>query len=141
MICINCLHKKTSVSNSRGHKKRPQIWRRRLCMNCHKVFTTYERPAFYEEFYVVNSKGVQKKYNPGRVFLDVLTCFEPHKEAHFDDAFWLSQSIEDRLIRLGSPIINTQVLKEAIYSTLTQFDEFAGQQYAARHRFQMKTKK
>lgn len=133
MICINCFHTKTSVTNSRPHKKTAQIWRRRQCPACSHIFTTYERPAFHEELTVKNSHGEESMFNFGRLYTDILRCFEPHAQQHFDDAFWLVRSVEDMLVGCETPLA-TATLKEKVYITLAQFDTVASIQYAAHHR-------
>lgn len=42
MICPYCHSNQTFVVNSRSTNNEMQIWRRRLCNNCQKRFTTHE---------------------------------------------------------------------------------------------------
>lgn len=132
MFCINCFHKKTTVSNSRPHKKTAQIWRRRACEKCGQAFTTYERPALHEELTVYNSR-TRQMFNPGRLYTDILECITPQDLARYDDAFWLSQTIEERIILVGEKIITTGQIKEIVYEALKNYDQVASIQYAAKH--------
>ena len=42
MHCPFCLRKTTQVTNSRDTHEGRQTWRRRKCVYCNEVFTTYE---------------------------------------------------------------------------------------------------
>lgn len=132
MFCINCFHKKTTVNNSRPHKKTAQIWRRRACGGCGQAFTTYERPALHEELTVENSHTCQM-FNPGRLYTDILECVAPYNHGRYDDAFWLSQTVEERVILLGKKSITTVQIKELVYDALKNYDQVASIQYAAKH--------
>ena len=59
MICVNCFHEKTKVTNSRPHKKTAGTWRRRQCLKntCGITFTTYEKPALDESIAIHYGSG------------------------------------------------------------------------------------
>lgn len=133
MFCIFCFHKKTAVTNSRPHKKSAQIWRRRQCDNCQEIYTTYERPALHEEVQVINTQQKKSFFNAGRLYTDIVSCFEHTGGSRHDDAFWIARTVEDAVGTAGKPLLTTQDLKQVTYEALTQFDPLAGVQYAARH--------
>lgn len=133
MFCIFCFHKKTAVTNSRPHKKSAQIWRRRQCNDCKKIYTTYERPALHEEVQVINTRQEKSFFNTGRLYTDIVSCFEHASESRHDDTFWIARTIEDAVSTAGKLAITTSELKNITYEVLTKFDPLAGVQYAARH--------
>lgn len=54
MVCPFCSSKKTKVTNSRPRQQRSEIWRRRECTACNRVFTTYEQPTLGHFTQVIN---------------------------------------------------------------------------------------
>lgn len=132
MICLNCSHQNTQVTNSRAHKKAPQVWRRRTCTICHKVFSTYERPALYEELQIEN-QGRLSSFNSGRLFMSIIECLDNSKATQYDTTQWLVRSIEDALCKQFNPIIKIDELKEVTYFTINNFSRDAGLKYAAQH--------
>ena len=130
MFCFRC-QGATQVSNSRPHKKTPQVWRRRNCTECGSTFTTYERINLIDELQIQTVNG-SIKYNPGELLQSLIECFA-HKSVVSSDAYWLMRSIEDGLAAHDLPVISEAAYQKRIYTTLHNFDELAGIQYAARH--------
>jgi transcriptional regulator NrdR family protein len=138
MICINCLHGKTDIYNSRPHKKTPTVWRRRKCVECGFSFTTNETVAI-EGIYQVFVSGSRRKAIPfSRVALllslvEVLEYFGANR----DDAYWLEQTIEQKI--MGSKDyppdkpLSTSGIASIAHSTLAQYNELAALAYAKRH--------
>ncbi|HEX6258265.1 MAG TPA: hypothetical protein VFZ48_02195 [Candidatus Saccharimonadales bacterium] len=130
MFCIKC-HAQTLTSNSRPHKKTPQVWRRRTCKSCGYTFTTYERISLPDELIVKGSKE-DRAYNPAQLLQSIVECFA-HTADATQHAYWLLRTIEDSLAANHTPAIQVGHLKQMVYTTLSGFDDLAGVQYAARH--------
>lgn len=129
MFCIKC-HSQTHTTNSRPHKKTPQVWRRRTCKGCGYTFTTYERVSLPDELIITGDKD--SPYNPARLLQSIVECFG-HTTDATQHAYWLMRTIEDNLTAHDTPSISPSDLKHRVYTTLASFDELAGVQYAARH--------
>lgn len=133
MMCVYCLNKKTTTPNSRPHKKSPQVWRRRLCPHCKKIFTTYERPSL-EDVRILTVSGDTVQFSLGRLIVSIHRALTNTPEAA-TAAYELARTVETRLITrydVSSPITVSAIADET-YRTLKQFDELCGLQYAARH--------
>jgi transcriptional repressor NrdR len=138
MICIYCFHMKTRVTNSRTHKKQPQTWRRRQCVNCKGIFTSYERPDSSD--LIINSKGKKSSFNIGKLILSIARASQHNKHQAEYDSFQLASTIEISLIskskktRSGSSmIISRAEIINTTYQTLRRYDELTGMQYAMQH--------
>jgi transcriptional repressor NrdR len=140
MFCINCFHKNTAVSNSRPHKKQPQVWRRRTCKKCGTIFTTYERPSLADNKPVYISPGKTDAFNLGKLIISISKAFtHTPKEAEYN-ALWLAQTIEDTL-STQREIITPEDIAAITHGVLKRFDELAAVQYAARHRLISSTRR
>jgi transcriptional repressor NrdR len=140
MICNNCLHTKTQVTNSRTHKKTPQVWRRRHCNNCNHSFTTYERVAIFDEILVRKDDSEPTPFNPGILLLDLSESLAHSSPQAAHNAYWLTRSIEDDIIIVGGEI-TTKILKAKSHAALSRFDTLAGMQYALKHQLFDKIKR
>ncbi len=133
MLCIHCLHPKTSVTNSRTHLKTPQVWRRRQCNKCKKTFTTYERVSAIDEIQCQKLNGKKVKYNFGHLILDIAACFDHAPDKRAEKAYWLAKTVEDNILLTGHTTISTKEVAQIVHKTMKPFDNFAAIQFAARH--------
>ncbi len=140
MFCINCFHKSTSVSNSRPHKKQPQIWRRRTCANCHAVFTTYERPSLADNTPIDLADGSTDTFNLGRLILSISKAFTHSPNDAQYSSLWLAQTVEDTL-STDRKSISPEDIEATTHQVLKKFDELAAVQYAAQHKLISSTRK
>ncbi len=133
MFCINCFHKRTSVVNSRPHKKEPSVWRRRTCSACRAVFTTIERPSLKDNRLVSLPDGATDTFNLGKLVLSIASAFahDPKKASY--DSLWLAETVEDTL-STEYAIITPDDIAAVTHEVLKRFDELAAVQYAAKHR-------
>jgi transcriptional repressor NrdR len=132
MFCINCFHTNTKVANSRPNKKQPLVWRRRQCVECGTVFTTYERPSLADNKPVVLPSGKSDTFNLGKLILSISRAFThaPH-EAEYN-ALWLAQTVEDTL-STEQEVVTPEDIEATTHAVLKRFDEIAAIQYAAQH--------
>lgn len=136
MFCINCFHGKTQVTNSRGHKKQPQVWRRRTCPECNFTFTTYENFAL-DELLLVKSKAGDLPYNRNKLLVSLLDSLRPTGD-DLSQTQWLILTIEEKLIgsqRLEGiwQKIESSALAAIAYETLLAYNTVAGYTYGAAH--------
>ena len=131
MICIYCLNKSTTIPNSRPHKKTSQVWRRRKCGSCGRLFTTYERPSL--EDVVVVDKKERRAFSLGRLTISIHAAIGNSYTP--EESFELARTVEAHLIQrydISTPLTAGAVAEET-YHTLKQFNELCGIQYGALH--------
>lgn len=134
MFCLYCLHPKTSIPNSRPHKKRPQVWRRRQCSACKRVFTTYERPSLEDVTIINKGIGTQQTFSIGQLAVSIYESMS-HRPSAANDSYELARTIEYGLIHkydIETPLSTKAIAKEA-YIVLKRYDELVGLQYGARY--------
>jgi transcriptional repressor NrdR len=132
MFCINCFHKNTTVTNSRPNKKQPQIWRRRKCVACGTIFTTYERPSLADNKRVQLQSGKTDTFNLGKLILSISKAFTHSPKSAEYDTLWLAQTVEDTLSSQRETI-TPEDIEATTHDVLRHFDELAAVQYAAQH--------
>lgn len=132
MFCINCFHAKTSVTNSRPHKKQPSIWRRRACANCGTLFTTYERPSLADNTPIHLPSGGTDTFNLGRLIISIAASFSHNQKEGTYSALWLAMTVEDTLSSQRTSL-SPDDIAATTHHVLRQFDELAAIQYAAQH--------
>ena len=140
MICYNCSHEKTRVTNSRDHKKTAQVWRRRFCEKCQHITTTYERISLSDEITVQSRKSITP-YNNGILLVDLYETLQSSDPIAAQNAFWLARSIEDELTTLNRSTITTEQIKSVAHGVVSRFNTLAGIQYAAKHHLLDKIKR
>lgn len=134
MICIYCFHVKTSVSNSRPHKKQPQNWRRRTCTACHKTFTTYERPSS-DELLVRRPDDATEGFNLGKLIQSIARASQHNKKQAAYDSLHLARTVELTLITTANSdySVTPATISEVTHTVLKRYDELAAMQYAMQH--------
>lgn len=137
MICIYCFHKKTSVVNSRTHKKQPQVWRRRQCKDCGKLFTSYERPDS-SDIIVRYTDATQQPFTLGALVLSIAKAAQHNPEQARYDSYALALTIELAVIQATAKSDTTTIAAQDIshiaYTILKRFDELTAMQYAMQHK-------
>lgn len=132
MICIICGNPKTNVNNSRPHKKRPSVWRRRTCPICHSTFTTMETVDITDQLSVTSPAGQKSPFSIHRLTVS-LAAVMAHRNDAADDAYWLAQTVAEQLYRMETSSLDSAVVAEIAYTVLDRYDGTAAIQYGARH--------
>lgn len=133
MFCINCFHKTTTVNNSRPHKEKPSVWRRRKCPSCHAVFTTLECPSLADNTLVSHDNGTTTPFNLGKLIISIASAFTHAPQKASYDALWLAQTIENTL-STEYTTLTADDIAAVTHQVLKRYDELAAIQYAAKHR-------
>lgn len=133
MFCINCFHSDTKVSNTRPHKKQPNVWRRRRCPNCGILFTTYERPSLADNKKIILPTSKTEAFNLGKLIQSIAKAFahSPHHAQY--SSLWLAMSVEDTL-STQRETITTEDIAAITHDILKRYDPLAAMQYAAQHK-------
>lgn len=139
MICVNCFHGKTKVTNSRPHKKTAGTWRRRQCLNtaCGITFTTYEKPALDDSVSVhYPGRGAASEssapFSLSKLTLSIAASFAHDPAARQLHSLPLAETVEQLLIsQVRQPSVDD--IAATTHQVLKRFDELAALQYAAGH--------
>ena len=137
MICVNCFHGKTRVTNSRPHKKAAGTWRRRSCPNCAIDFTTYEKPALEDSIAVHypsanDTNGTSAAFSLSKLTLSIAGSFTHDPLARQLHSLPLAETVEQLLIsQVRTPSVDD--IAAVTHQVLKRFDELAALQYAAGH--------
>lgn len=134
MVCPFCLHKKTEVYNSRQTAKINATWRRRRCESCGRSFTTRES-ADPESILRVGTAKRTTTYSRAKLTLSILSVCD-HRTDHGEAAYWLCNSIEQKLYRLATGENNSITKNQIIHvvlETLKNFDTAAYVKYLTRY--------
>ena len=131
MFCLHCGHSDTKVINSRPHKKRATIWRRRKCPACNTVFTTSETVAGEGLLWILHGKEKQSFSLP-RLLVSLYPLLSRRATAA-DDAQELAHTIYEKLLMQPDMTLDVSDLTGTAYDILERFDRNAALKYALEH--------
>lgn len=134
MVCPFCLHKKTSVYNSRKTAKLNATWRRRRCEACGREFTTRES-ADPESILRVGTAKRTTSYSRAKLTISILSVCD-HRADHGEAAYWLADTIEQKLYRRAADANNTvtkHTIMNEVLEALKRFDTAAYVKYLTRY--------
>lgn len=97
MICFHCGKNYNRVLNSRDTKKSTQIWRRRQCLNCKEVFTTYEMVDL-SYLKVVKKTGRVQRFDPIKIYAGLLQACLYSKHADKGRMALLAKKLTDEIL-------------------------------------------
>lgn len=129
MICINCFHSSTSVTNSRPHKTMSSVWRRRICRECRAVFTTVERPDL--RFSTINIDHDKAGFNLGKLIISIAAAFQHDPNRGIEHASALADTVVSKLSL--HPIITSDTIAAETLTALKHFDQKAALAYQLQH--------
>lgn len=134
MQCPHCNAQNTQVENSRETKKNAAIWRRRKCVKCKKVFSTYETVGL--DYLVVEKRsGKRTRYLSYKLFASIYDAASGGKHADRGDAATLAQNvliaIEQRIVVAQMESITTTEIIGMVTDELERVDLGACYRYAA----------
>lgn len=132
MRCPFCRRDETKVLDSRATEEGASIRRRRLCENCGRRFTTYER---WEEtpLLVVKKDGRREPFQRQKILAGLVTACEKRPvplrvlEEIVDD-------IERTLRQEGESEVTSRAIGEAVMERLREVDEVAYVRFASVYR-------
>lgn len=133
MICINCLHQKTSVINSRVRANGLSVWRRRKCAKC-QYASTSEETISISGIYTVETPQGSKKFEVVTLLLSVRDALQA-ASADTEAALPLTQTIEEHLIQQHRPSqpLQSKAIAETALAIIRRYSALAGSIYAAKH--------
>ena len=133
MYCIVC-SSDTKVTNSRPHKKTPSVWRRRACLSCAAVFTTWESVQDDDYAFTVQKGRHYAPFSLPRLLVSIYAALS-HRKGHkkADDAYWLAVTVAQHVKASAANTVTAVALAKITYETIRNFDTVAGLTYGTRH--------
>lgn len=113
------------VANSRSTAERSQIWRRRRCLACKSVFTTYERVDL-SHLVVVKKSGRRERFKRAKLFSGIYHSSIRKKNSDRGEMSEFAQTItnlaEEKIIHLRKKEISSQEITEIVLRLLKKKD-------------------
>lgn len=134
MVCPYCLSSSLEIYNSRPTKKLNQVWRRRRCLSCKKVFTTTES---VDLSFIVKIKNQVETvaYQPGILLASLLRACD-HRADQAASAFYLLQICQETLLKKATShkdVLTSRHIAEIVATILGRFDTLAWAKYNSYH--------
>lgn len=121
VVCTLCQHK-TKVTNSRPFRAGAEVWRRRECLSCRHVFTTYERYN-YRDITVLKRSGAQEELNTDKILLSIAYAAKSPSEA-----IELAKTVIEKLAISNQTIKSTDIA-HVVINTLANYSKAAHARY------------
>lgn len=134
MVCPFCTSNKTSVYNSRATARLNNVWRRRRCNNCKKVFTTTETVDPASVIKLKQGK-TSVAFSQAKLLISLLRVCD-HLEDPETSAHYLCQNVMQKLYRMAaksSQTINKNDIIEVTMVTLKPYNLAAYVKYLSYH--------
>jgi len=132
MVCIHC-GANSKVTNSRPHRRNQLIWRRRQCLNCGRIWSSYET-SDPSTLIVVKSKDDQLvPFDRDKLFVSIYNSCQ-HRVQPIKDTSALCATIMPAVYKAQvDGVIGHQQLIHIVAQTLSRFDQAATVHYQAFH--------
>ena len=132
MKCPYCRADNDRVIDSRAHQEGSAIRRRRLCQNCRRRYTTYERVE-ESAIKVVKKDGVRVPFEREKLKRGLeRACWKrPVREEQLDE---IVTGIENRICDSMEPEIESRQLGEMVMEQLRDVDQIAYVRFASVYR-------
>ena len=130
MVCIYC-GSKTEITNSRDLKRNNSKWRRRRCIDCRQIVTTFEHPDYTNSWLVSDAESQYKPFLRDRLYLSVYDCLK-HRKSAAEEAGSLTDTIISKLAsKTSASQIDKELLTDIALNCLKHFDSVAAVHYNA----------
>ena len=129
MKCPFCNHENTRVIDSRPAEENNSIRRRRVCDECQKRFTTYER---IEEvpIVVVKKNNLREEFDRNKILNGIVkACWK--RPISLSDIEGCVSEIENEIYSLGKMEIDTIQIGEVVMKKIRQMDQIAYVRFAS----------
>lgn len=132
MECPFCGFDKTDVVDSRATYSSSQVWRRRRCLGCKKIYTTYEK-ALINFMKVKKKSGKLERYSRAKVYTGIYGAYlrVPAKENVVDN---LTDQVEAKLLKMHKNTVSSQIVADIVLPLLRSADTAAFVRYLTRQK-------
>lgn len=97
MVCVYC-GSDTEVVNSRPKKLDNAVWRRRLCVKCSAVLTTFEKYDLRTAFMVKKRSGALQSFQRDKLLISIARSID-HKNNSSQAASSLAENVLRNLLK------------------------------------------
>lgn len=132
MKCNYCKTGDTKVIESRDVTEGEAIRRRRLCLNCNRRFTTYERTE-HPQLVVIKNNGTRELFNRQKLLAGLYRACEktPISSLQLEQ---LVSDVEQQLYELGESEVPSMKIGQLVMEQLAQLNEVAYVRFASVYR-------
>ncbi len=132
MKCPYCHSTNTRVIDSRATEDDTAIRRRRMCEDCKKRFSTYER---YEDntIMVVKKDDTRESFNPAKIISGVVKSCQK-RPVSMEQIEQVAKNIEVKINNEGNKEITSNYIGELVMDELKKLDPVAYVRFASVYR-------
>lgn len=132
MKCPYCHSNNTRVLDSRATEDDTAIRRRRLCEDCDKRFSTYER---YEDntIMVIKKDETRESFNPSKIISGVVKSCQK-RPVSMDQIEEVAKNVEVKINHLGKKEVTSTYIGELVMDELKNLDPVAYVRFASVYR-------
>lgn len=132
MKCPYCHSNNTRVLDSRATEDDTAIRRRRLCEDCDKRFSTYER---YEDntIMVVKKDETRESFNPSKIISGVVKSCQK-RPVSMDQIEEVAKNVEVKINHTGKKEVTSTYIGELVMDELKDLDPVAYVRFASVYR-------
>ncbi|MGD0284024.1 MAG: transcriptional regulator NrdR [Candidatus Saccharimonadales bacterium] len=132
MKCNQCQQADTKVIESRDVAEGESVRRRRVCMNCHYRFTTYERIE-RPQLIVVKNSGKRELFHREKLLSGLFKACEKTAVTSLQLEY-LVNDVENELQACGETEIHSAVIGDLVMDRLANINEVAYVRFASVYR-------
>jgi|WetSurMetagenome_2_1015567.scaffolds.fasta_scaffold70102_3 transcriptional repressor NrdR len=125
MNCPFCGSEKVKVTNTRLTRQQTETWRRRLCIDCHEAFTTYEKIDL-SYLKVKKNDGRIVYYSRAKLYSGIYHSTMNLKKVDRGDMGALAEEItnqvENKILKLRTKMVTTAQIFEIVSEILKKDD-------------------
>lgn len=132
MKCPYCHSNNTRVLDSRATEDDTAIRRRRLCEDCDKRFSTYER---YEDntIMVIKKDETRESFNPSKIISGVVKSCQK-RPVSMDQIEEVAKNVEVKINHTGKKEVTSTYIGELVMDELKDLDPVAYVRFASVYR-------
>ncbi len=125
MLCPFCAAEQLVVTNTRDTNKKTRIWRRRKCLNCKEILTTYESVNL-SYLHVEKSDGRVQVYDRNKLYSGIYQAALQKKKMDRGERGALcgkiALDVEKKILQKRAKKISTTEIRELILKHLVDED-------------------
>ncbi len=133
MQCPFCGRNKDKVIDSRSAEGGKAVRRRRVCLECHKRYTTYEKIEDAIRLTVAKKDGSREPYSRGKLIAGLQrACYKrPISEEQIRQ---IVENVEEQMFRKFEKEVPSEFIGDAVADVLRNADKIAYVRYASVYR-------
>ncbi|MBT3278216.1 MAG: transcriptional repressor NrdR [Phycisphaerales bacterium] len=133
MQCPFCTRDNDKVIDSRSSEGGKVVRRRRLCLNCSRRFTTYERVEESIRLNVVKKDGTRVPYERDKMFKALnMACFK--RPVHPNQLQAIVEAVEEYVFRRFDKEVQSSIIGDELCDRLREVDKIAYVRFASVYR-------